>query len=364
VKDLKSQLKRLLIPAIFIPKFLASNNKSLKPFFGFPRNPFGPRVRTTRLIDIFGNYVFRPNILYVQSGWSREELKAALLLRKKINIPIVFNQNGLYYPAWYNGNWQENNELLVEVQKNSYWIIFQSNYCKLSQHELTGYLPTNYSVIHNSMSCSLNKITKISTKIVCVINHNLDLNCRHIFEPLLAAWDILIQKLKHNAPTLRIIGDLDPMIKDEWYVMLQKKMNYLKELNLLQRYTSYNHKSWSSVLDDADIALHLRDKDACPNAVIERMSVGLPHIYINSGGTPELIDDAGIMLNVEKGWDKYNSVNEEELADAVIRAINLKDSLGLKAHERYKSNFNWDKYVKAHKDIFHNSLLHSTVHEQ
>ena len=35
----------------------------------------------------------------------------------------------------------------------------------------------------------------------------------------------------------------------------------------------------------------LKYKDPCPNSVIEAMSCGLPILYSNSGGLPELVNN-------------------------------------------------------------------------
>ena len=53
-----------------------------------------------RLIKVFGNSYFNPNLLYAQSGWKIDYLYETLK-KSKANIPFILNQNGWYYPAWY-----------------------------------------------------------------------------------------------------------------------------------------------------------------------------------------------------------------------------------------------------------------------
>ena len=44
----------------------------------------------------------------------------------------------------------------------------------------------------------------------------------------------------------------------------------------------------------SDVFLHPSENDNCPNVVLEAMSSGLPIIYHNSGGTPEIASDYGV----------------------------------------------------------------------
>ena len=57
-----------------------------------------------------------------------------------------------------------------------------------------------------------------------------------------------------------------------------------------------------------EVYINLKYLDPCPNAVIEALSCGLPVIYSNSGGTPELVgNNAGIGLSVDINWEKNYS---------------------------------------------------------
>ena len=107
----------------FIPKFfpyIKKKNK-IRPYFGLPKRDFGgPNIRTKKMIDIFGNYFFSPNLIYAQSWWNERELEDAYNFSKKNNVPIVFNQNGWFYPAWYKGDWKKKskNYKITKYQKS------------------------------------------------------------------------------------------------------------------------------------------------------------------------------------------------------------------------------------------------------
>lgn len=50
-------------------------------------------------------------------------------------------------------------------------------------------------------------------------------------------------------------------------------------------------------LFESDIYITFTFKDACPNAVIEAMAHGLPVVCIKSGGLPDIVGDAGVLLS-------------------------------------------------------------------
>ena len=85
----------------------------------------------------FGNYYFSPNIIYAQSWWTQRELCDCLNYSLKHKIPIVFNQNGWFYPAWYKNNWKKRNETIVQLHKISNKVIYQSAFCKTTSVLLT-----------------------------------------------------------------------------------------------------------------------------------------------------------------------------------------------------------------------------------
>ncbi len=51
------------------------------------------------------------------------------------------------------------------------------------------------------------------------------------------------------------------------------------------------------VLRGCDLYVHLAENDPCPNVVLEALASGLPVIYRNSGGTPELVGDCGLAID-------------------------------------------------------------------
>lgn len=57
-----------------------------------------------------------------------------------------------------------------------------------------------------------------------------------------------------------------------------------------------NSESLGMILRDTDIFVSGVEDDACSNSILEAMSCGCAILALNSGGTPEIINDAGILF--------------------------------------------------------------------
>jgi glycosyltransferase involved in cell wall biosynthesis len=87
----------------------------------------------------------------------------------------------------------------------------------------------------------------------------------------------------------------------------------------------------------ADIFFFPSENDPCSNTVLEAMACGIPILYHPSGGTPELVGDAGVCL-------------EPSVAAAVERALAARDELHagcLRRAQEFRIETVAKKYVEA-----------------
>lgn len=339
------------------------NKSEIKPFFSFDKNLLGgPVVRTRRLKQEFGNYVYNFNVIYAQSYWSSLELELLYKLKKKINIPIIFNQNGWYYDGWYTGNSEKKNKLLIKIQKISDLVIYQSNFCKNASKQLNNFIAKNNIVLHNGVPqyylSNKKKLNKnINIFVIGYFNESTNFrkkndNISHIFNPAVEAlYEIAIKKNKKNI-FLNFIGINNNYFKFTKNKIIKNKFNELYKYGFIKFNKTYKTKGeYLEILKKIDISLHLKYKDPCPNAVLERLSFGIPHIYSNSGGTPELINDGGIGINVDDVWDTQLSVNTKILEQNIFKIIENYENYSSNAYMQSKK-FTWEAYINDHKKIF------------
>ena len=300
----------------FIPKFFnflyffrSKNTKNIRPYFGiYLKNSGGPYIRTKRLISYFGNYFINPNIIYAQSFWSEIELKNAISYSKKNDVPIIFNQNGLYYKGWFKGDYKKKNKLISLIQKDSKFIFFQSIFCKESSIAFTKFKPSKYKILYNSIPNLLYKSKKNNNpKVLNIIisGYFNEMNF-YIVEPAINVIYKMAKRLE-KSPRLIIYG----LKKKQLNSKLKKKIQYLEYKNKVMIMDNYNIKNISLILKNIHLALHLKYKDPCPNSVLERMHYGIPHIISHSGGTPELTGNSSINIKVRDTWQFLVKVDEK-----------------------------------------------------
>lgn len=60
-----------------------------------------------------------------------------------------------------------------------------------------------------------------------------------------------------------------------------------------------DEEEMAGVMRSCDVFINLSLNDPCPNVVIEALSSGLPVLYTDSGGVPELVGDAGLPVTLD-----------------------------------------------------------------
>lgn len=345
----------LFLPKVFFfLRFLSFNNSEIRPYFGV--NIFktgGPYIRIRRLTKIFGNNILNPNIIYAQSYWTSNELKDAVNFSENHGIPIIFNQNGWFYNAWYGYKWKERNKQLINTHKKSKLVIFQSKFCKDTSLELNSFLSNRNKVIHNCVP-DLSSSNRKNKKNYFLISGVFDQNSEHIIKPALQAFKILANNHDCKAKNIKLIlsGYFTESAKNsKWYKKMNKSIHELLSKDIMEIRGKYSNKNFAEKFRDINFALHLKYKDPCPNAVLERMNLGIAHIYSNSGGTPELIGNAGLAINVRDTWNAQVAVDYKVLSKKILEAIRKKNILQKNVKKKIKQ-FNYKNYIKLHKNIF------------
>lgn len=64
----------------------------------------------------------------------------------------------------------------------------------------------------------------------------------------------------------------------------------------LPRFKSFDGETGQALLH-ADMYLTFSYRDACPNVVVEAMAHGLPVVGVSSGGIPDIVGDAGVLID-------------------------------------------------------------------
>jgi glycosyltransferase involved in cell wall biosynthesis len=326
-------------------------NSNTKVYFGgaLGGNLGGPLVKISRLKEFFPESKVNFNLVYLLSN-SPYLTPLSLSRIKSQNIPIILNQNGVYFKGWYGEGWEQKNRQLSLAYRSADYIFWQSEFCKRSAELFLGSRSDSGEVLFNAvninkfMSGSKSKnpdFTFLMTgKFIESAFYRLS-GAVHSFHKL--------QKLEPNTH-LRIAGFIDKSSK--------KKLQHLIDgLNLNRKISilgPYDQNEAPDIYSSADAFLMLKYMDASPNVVIEAMASGLPIIYSATGGVPELVgQNGGIGVKQKEGWElEPHSPDPGLVSEAMRTVIGNQNFYSLAARARAVEFFNLTKWVARHKEVF------------
>ncbi len=95
----------------------------------------------------------------------------------------------------------------------------------------------------------------------------------------------------------------------------------------------------ASAMRSCDIFLHLAENDPCPNVVTEALASGLPILYRDSGGTPELVGSCGTPVTEENF--------RQQLMSVISRRDELSEAARRRAVEEYSPDHIFPQYFEA-----------------
>jgi glycosyltransferase involved in cell wall biosynthesis len=118
-------------------------------------------------------------------------------------------------------------------------------------------------------------------------------------------------------------------------------------------------------LTGSDIYITFSYRDSCPNVVVEAMAHGLPVVGIGSGGVPDIVSTAGVLLpakDFENGFftaqryeHDFPHIDFEKVLDAVLIVMSNYGRYQLHVQERFKEqlgiNVVAENYAKVLRQI-------------
>src|SRR5262249_50697437 len=88
----------------------------------------------------------------------------------------------------------------------------------------------------------------------------------------------------------------------------------------------YAQRDAPAVYRRAHALLHPKVNDPCPKVVLEALACGLPVVHSESGGTPELVGEAGVGVGSATTWDEDVPPSPELMATAVEHVLGRLES--------------------------------------
>jgi glycosyltransferase involved in cell wall biosynthesis len=331
--------------------FFSRDKKLARVFYagGRPGNLGGPLVKIKRLNDNFPQELSHFNIVYVLSN-ANYLSKFLIDFFKKKKIPIILNQNGIFYPGWYGAGWEKKNNEMSYVYHNADYVLWQSKFCKDAADKFLGKREGGGEILYNAINTSIFKPKKnLETQpFTFLITGKID---NHLF-----------YRLDTSIKALRKVIDMgfDVQIKIAGYLsnsIILKLYSLIEDLNLGSHVIvsgEYSQANAANVYQSSDAYIMMKYLDSCPNVVLEAMSCGLPILYSASGGVPELVgSEAGVGLYVPENWGKSIYVPAlDEIATGMIKIMQNRLVMSTAARIRAIEFFDTSNWINRHKKVF------------
>ena len=309
----------------------------------------GGKIKLLHLQEIFPENTSSFNILYLVS--SARPRFAAELVRwaKKQGVKLIWNQDGVAYPAWAGSNTESQNEGLYQLIHLADYVIYQSAFCRDSADLFLGPVKVPSEILPNCVdtekfSPGEKFLPSSPWVLVTAGTHQQPERVLAVLQTI-----AVLAERKRNV-RLILAGRLD------WPQAGQQVMESIQKLGIEGRvvcYPAFTQEEAPRLYRQAHVCIHAKYKDPCPTVVIEAMACGLPVIGSKSGGLPELVgQEGGLLIDIPESWERMYYPEPEKLAEAVEKIFLDLPEYQAKARERAVAYFSKDLWVDRHRDIF------------
>ena len=308
----------------------------------------------TYLAEAFPHSFPVANVLYTVSSVDHPARAEIVRSAKKKGIKVLLNQNGVAYPAWHGAGWEKTNERMKTVLDLADYVIYQSDFCRRSADHFLATAQANWEILFNPVETQLFRpfhSDRNETEFTLVLGGNQ--YERYRFD--LAVRALVGISKKHPNVRLIVTGRLWDK-SPETLKLIRANLDRIGLLEKVDFFGPYTQQDAPKILNRGHILLHTVFNDCCPTIVIEALSCGLPVVYLDSGGTPELVAEAGVGVPVNATWEKNELPSPDALSDAVISVMDRYKIYSEAARQRAVDVFAVEKYIQAHHRIFEKLL--------
>lgn len=329
-----------------------AGGNGIRVFYGGarPGDVGGPLVKVKRLREAFPESWWRYSVVYTLSNTPYLP-DIALSLLKFQGVPIVHNQNGVFYPAWFKGDWQARNARMARTFHQADHVFFQSRFCEKSAERFLGARSGPGEVLYNAVDTktftpATVKPREQSSTFRFLLTGKID---NHLFYRLESSLCGLAEARRRGLDcSLEIAG----WIADAPMARAQALATELGISKVVSITGSYTQETAPDIYRRADAYVMTKHNDPCPNTVLEALSCGLPVLYSDSGGVGELAGPCGIAVPCEESWEAPKVPDTTELADGMLKIAAECDALSRTARERAEARFDIGPWLERHREIF------------
>lgn len=309
----------------------------------------GGRVKLLHLDSAFQIDDSRFNILYLVSSAIPEFAEDLVTWAKKRGVRLVWNQNGVAYPAWAGAGYEQTNARMAWFLRVADYVIYQSEFCRRSADRYLGPAEAPWMIAYNCVDTHVFRPRNVSLPetpwIILAAGSHLQ---RERVVSVLETVAVLQQR--RTDVRLILAGRFN------WEGSERDVVESIEKLGiatLVEFQPPYKQSEAPDLYRRAHVLLHTKYKDPCPTVVVEAMASGIPVVGSRSGGMPELVgDEGGILIDVPETWDEMPVPGAREMADAVTCIMGDLETWKKDARQRAVREFDKYVWIGRHREVF------------
>jgi glycosyltransferase involved in cell wall biosynthesis len=314
----------------------------------------GPLVKVKRLREHFPEHRLGYNTVYVLSNAPYLSAPALERLKRK-GIGIVHNQNGVFYPAWYAGDWQRENARMAASYRLADHVFWQTDFCRRAAERFLGSRKGPGEVLYNAVdthrftpAAASPREGRLTFLVTGKIGPHLAYRLTNTVEGLAAAVRLGLDA------RLTIAG----LIAQEAQAAALEAAEACGIAGRVRLAGPFSQAEAPDLYRSAHAYIMTKYMDPCPNVVIEALACGLPVVYSASGGVPELVgEDAGVGIEVPEDWERVHTPDPEALGRAMIEVAERLPAMSAAARARAVERFGIAHWIVRHRAVFHQLLM-------
>jgi glycosyltransferase involved in cell wall biosynthesis len=309
----------------------------------------GGAVKLLPLREAFGGDETAFHILYAVSSSQPQFPESLFRHCRARGIRIVWNQNGVGYPAWAGAESERFNRPMRVLRGMADFVVYQSEFCRRSAARFIGASDIASAVLLNPVDPEFFSPATVERKPGAL--------------RLLAAGT--------HGTRDRVVGVLDALgrlreggVEAELTVAggfqwrdgeadFAREAGRLGLVEFVRRVGRFSQDEARDLYRSHDLLIHPKYMDPCPTVVIEALACGLPVVGSNSGGMPEIVPAAcGRLIEAPEDWDVRHTPGGQEIAGAVAELVPRLPEAASAARQHAVEAFGVDRWMDAHRRIF------------
>ena len=333
----------------------ASTSREIAVHYGGARagGAGGPRVKVRHLREDFPEAGWRFNLVYSLSS-APHLSRAALERLRRRGTPIVHNQNGTFYPAWYGGDWRAENRRMARAFRAANHVFFQSEYCRHAAHKHLGKRDGPGEVLYNAVDTARfmpRQSHRADGPVRFLVTGRFGHHHRYRLEAAVAG--LCAARDAGLDAWLTIAGQFE----SKTLLDISRQIDELDLQKFVKISGPYSQSKAPDVYRAADVFVLTTHQDACPNAVLEAMACGLPVLFSANGGVPELVGtEAGVGLACPEDWETSRPPTAEALGEGMLEIAEQREAMGNVARARAVERFDIQPWIQRHREVFEQLL--------